>query len=481
MREHQHTSPTQLKGKPVKASTVRGLIGSVVAASMLLSACSSSGGSKTTPTTSGPAGSSPNSATTGTSTDTPGASDVSSFGADVLAAVKGQPLQGPVGSGLTRGVTPTSIKVGCVVLNAFFPGAASAYQARFNRANAEGGVNGRKIDFSGCADDGQSADTNLAVSKRLVEQDKDFAVMQFSTFATPQVTDYLNSNQVPFFGWGFIPGFCGTRWGFGFNGCVVSTGVTSLKYGWSSTANTYPVVASGLSYKDTKIALLGTDNDASRSSNADWANVVENGGGKVVYNKSVIPLTGVTDFTSYVRPVLAAKPNAVLINIGLTDLGKVIAALRAGGYKGVITNPSGYQPGLLQVQPALAAALEGSSSVSYTTPIEQTTPFNTQMLADFKANKTATGGATIFAYVMADMFLQMVKAAGPDLNTKTFDQAVNDGSFNYKPTLTGGPADVPYPAGHFAAADCTAAMQVVKGSYVVKGPFKCFASVKSRG
>jgi ABC-type branched-subunit amino acid transport system substrate-binding protein len=401
--------------------------------------------------------------------------------AEVLAAVKDQPLTGAVASGLTRGVTSTSIKIGCVYTSAFWPNSAGGFAARFNRANAEGGINGRKIEFSGCAEDGQNPDTNLANTKRLVEQEQDFAIMEFSTFATPQVTDYLNAQQVPFLGWGILPGFCGTRWGFGFNGCVVSSGITSLKTGWGQASNLYPIIASGLQFKDMKIAMLGADNDSSRSSFADASKIITANGGKVVYNESKVPLTGVTDFTPYVRPVLAAHPNAVSINIALNYLGQVIAALRAGGYKGVITNPTGYQPGLLQAQPAFAKALEGSSSVSFTTPIEQSTPYNTQMLKDLASTKTPPGQGPQFAYDQADMLVQMLTAAGKDLNTKTFDQAVNGGNFVYKPNPTGGPAALPYPAGHFTGADCTAAMQVVNAKYVVKGEYKCFPSVKTRG
>jgi ABC-type branched-subunit amino acid transport system substrate-binding protein len=399
---------------------------------------------------------------------------------DVTAKVKDQPLAGAVGSGLTRGVTSTSIKVGCVYTSAFWPNSAGGYAARFDRANAEGGINGRKIDFSGCADDGNSGDTALSNTKRLVEQEQDFAIMEQSTFATPQVSDYLNAQQVPFFGW-FPPGFCGTRWGFGFLGCIISSGITSLKYGWATAANLYPVLASGLTFKDTKAALFGTDADSCRSSFSDSQKIIEANGGKVIYNVCNIPITGVTDFTPYVRPVLATHPNVISINVALGGLAQIIAALHAGGYKGVITNPSGYSPGLLQAQPALAKALEGAYSISFTPPLEQSTPYNTQMLKDFAANKTQPGQGTFFAYDQADMLVQMLTAAGKDLNTKTFDQAVNGGSFVYKANPAGGPPDVPFPVGHFAPADCSAATQVVNGKYVVKGEYKCFPSVQVRG
>jgi len=462
----------------VRALAVRASVGVVIAATMLLSACSSSGSSSSGAglgTGTSAAGAEPSTVTV------PGTSSTVGVAPDVLAAVKDQPLVGPAGSGLTRGVTSTSIKVGCVLTNAFWPGSAGGFAARFNRANAEGGINGRKIDFSGCVDDGQNPDTNLAASKRLVEQDHDFAVMEFSTFATPQVTDYLSSQQVPFYGWGITPGFCGTRWGFGFDGCVVSSGITSLKTGWAQSSNLYPVLASGLSFKNTKIALLGADNDSSRSSFSDIEKIIKANGGKVVYNQSVVPMAGTTDFTPYIRPVLAARPNAVVLNIALNYVGQVIAGLRAGGYKGMITSPTGYQPGLLQAQHALAAAMEGSYSVSYTTPIEQSSPFNTQMLKDLASTNTRPGQGPMFAYTQADLLVRMLTAAGKDLNTKTFDQAVNDGSFVYKANPGGGIADLPYPAGHFTGVDCSAAVQVVKGNYVVKGKYACFPSVKTRG
>ncbi|WP_176921383.1 ABC transporter substrate-binding protein [Pseudonocardia oroxyli] len=365
-------------------------------------------------------------------------------------------------------------------LNAYFPNPDTGFKARIDRANAAGGVNGRMIDFLGCNDDGGSADTNLAISKRLVEQDQVFAMMQFSTFATPQVTDYLNQNEVPFYGYGFLPGYCGTRWGFGFNGCLVSNGVTSLPYGFAYSANNYELPASGLDYPDMKVAFIGTDNDSSRSSFDDAEKVLKADGGQTVYNKSIMPLTGVTDYSPYTRPALAAKPNAVVLNVGLATVGQVMAALKAGGYTGPVFNPSGYLPGLLERQPALAAALEGSWSVSQTPPVEMKTPYNEQMAKDFQADNVEVSQATVYGYAMADMFLSQLAAAGPDLNTKTFDQAVNGGGYTYTSSTPGGPASLPFPAGHFTQADCGAPMQVENKKYVVRGPFKCFASLQSR-
>ncbi|SDG35397.1 ABC-type branched-chain amino acid transport system, substrate-binding protein [Pseudonocardia oroxyli] len=455
----------------MKRSVVSVAVAVVAVATTVLAGCGSGSGAGTT--------SKPTS-TVDASADTTGALNAVGVAPEVAQKVNGLPLAGTPGSGLTRGVTATSVKVGCVNLNAYFPNPDTGFKARIDRANAAGGVNGRMIDFLGCNDDGGSADTNLAISKRLVEQDQVFAMMQFSTFATPQVTDYLNQNEVPFYGYGFLPGYCGTRWGFGFNGCLVSNGVTSLPYGFAYSANNYELPASGLDYPDMKVAFIGTDNDSSRSSFDDAEKVLKADGGQTVYNKSIMPLTGVTDYSPYTRPALAAKPNAVVLNVGLATVGQVMAALKAGGYTGPVFNPSGYLPGLLERQPALAAALEGSWSVSQTPPVEMKTPYNEQMAKDFQADNVEVSQATVYGYAMADMFLSQLAAAGPDLNTKTFDQAVNGGGYTYTSSTPGGPASLPFPAGHFTQADCGAPMQVENKKYVVRGPFKCFASLQSR-
>ncbi|SDG35473.1 hypothetical protein [Pseudonocardia oroxyli] len=88
--------------------------------------------------------------------------------------------------------------------------------------------------------------------------------------------------------------------------------------------------------------------------------------------------------------------------------------------------------------------------------------------------------ATVQGYAMADMFLSQLAAAGPDLNTKTFDQAVNGGGYTYTSSTPGGPASLPYPAGHVTQADCGAAMQLINNRYVVRGAYTCFSSVQSR-
>jgi branched-chain amino acid transport system substrate-binding protein len=99
------------------------------------------------------------------------------------------------------GITKTSVKLGGSYP---FSGPASAYgtigegaKAYFKFVNAKGGVNGRKIDFI-TLDDGYEPPKALQNAKRLVQQDKVFAM--FNTLGTPNnlaIWDFLNQQKVP--------------------------------------------------------------------------------------------------------------------------------------------------------------------------------------------------------------------------------------------------------------------------------------------
>ena len=85
-----------------------------------------------------------------------------------------------------------------------FSGPASAYasiasgaKARFEAENAKGGVDGRKIEFV-TLDDGYEPQRAVTNVRRLVEQDKVFAL--FNTLGTPNnlaIWDYANQKKVP--------------------------------------------------------------------------------------------------------------------------------------------------------------------------------------------------------------------------------------------------------------------------------------------
>src|ERR1700752_2902492 len=99
------------------------------------------------------------------------------------------------------GATDTEIKIGNIMP---YSGPASAYAtigkaeaAYFNKINAEGGINGRKINFISY-DDGYSPPKTVEQIRKLVEGDE--VLFTFNTLGTPPNTaiqGYLNKKGVP--------------------------------------------------------------------------------------------------------------------------------------------------------------------------------------------------------------------------------------------------------------------------------------------
>jgi branched-chain amino acid transport system substrate-binding protein len=124
--------------------------------------------------------------------------------ATLLLAACGRDDSGGGGGGGTSadpGITDTSVKLGSSYP---FSGPASAYSAIpkalngfFKKLNENGGVNGRKVDFV-TYDDGYEPQRALANAKRLVEQDKVFALVNsLGTANNVAMRDYLNQRKVP--------------------------------------------------------------------------------------------------------------------------------------------------------------------------------------------------------------------------------------------------------------------------------------------
>jgi branched-chain amino acid transport system substrate-binding protein len=99
------------------------------------------------------------------------------------------------------GATDTEIKIGNIMP---YSGPASAYgvigkteQAYFNKINAEGGINGRKINFVSY-DDGYSPPKTVEQARKLVESDE--VLFIFNSLGTPPNTaiqKYMNTKKVP--------------------------------------------------------------------------------------------------------------------------------------------------------------------------------------------------------------------------------------------------------------------------------------------
>lgn len=121
----------------------------------------------------------------------------------VTAAEPGTPAATPTPAAEVPGITDTKIVLGCHTAlsgsyGAVYASLTKGLQAYFRYVNEdEGGVCGRQIDFR-VEDDEYDPAKALEVTRRLVEQDKVFAMVAgLGTPAHSAVWEYLNENGVP--------------------------------------------------------------------------------------------------------------------------------------------------------------------------------------------------------------------------------------------------------------------------------------------
>ncbi|MFD8146715.1 ABC transporter substrate-binding protein [Streptomyces sp. NPDC059708] len=382
-------------------------------------------------------------------------------------------------SGLTRGVTDTSVKVGGIVSMT----SASGYskkdtdlgaRARFLRANAEGGVQGRRIDYIDAEDDGQDPGRNLAAARKLVQQDKVFAVAPMSS-VTFSGADFLQQEKVPVFGWGTLPSFCGPQYAYGFNGCLVPSPGGTLNQTWPEGIAKVLGGAGGKS-----VAIVANDSDAGKFGIRTFQQGFAAAGFTVSYAKASVPAAAVpSDWSAYVKEILGGDggraPDAVVSVMQTPNNIGLFTALKRAGYRGVLTDPTDYDPGLL-AKDAARQALDGVYVLLQFEPFESTGPKMAQFKADIKA---ASGGQdvplsmhTLTGYMSADLFLSIAQKAGRDLTLTHFQNAAQ--SFSDTGTLVGDRAE---PKGQKDSFGCGALVRLTGGAYEVAVPFACHEPV----
>jgi ABC-type branched-subunit amino acid transport system substrate-binding protein len=355
----------------------------------------------------------------------------------------------------TRGVTDTEITVGGLAYltspnGSSMAGSDDGAKARFERANAEGGVNGRKINLTGVLDDGQDPARNGQQAQVLVDQKKVFAVVPLMTSNTNYL-DTFCAKTVPFFGWGFNPGYCGNTIGFGITGCLFAKD-TVTQNGLAAEVN---ALFGGVQAPDRTIAFIGIDNDSARAGVAALAVMARASGLKVVYEKSPVPLAGIVDATPIVNAVMTSNnggPPDIIYHVSdLQSIIKIVGGLKGSGFTGKQISPI-YDPRLTGLKD-----LDGLySTIQWVPAINQTTGPNAQLLADFKKYipDTAVSLAAMAGYWSADMFLAAVKKTGRDLTVNTFLKTLNT---NYSYSAGDAMPETRWPLNHVVPAPCASA------------------------
>lgn len=379
------------------------------------------------------------------------------------------------GSASTSGSSP--IVIGGIIDATSFPGASEGFEARITAANKDGGIDGRQIKYIGSLDDGASTSTDLTDVQTQISKNHVAVVAPVISdgFDTASST-FAANNKTPFLGWGFLPDYCNNPWGWGFNGCLVSTDTYN-------TSLLQPIIkASGGDASSLRVALINNNNTAGSTDAKLFGGLWKKLGAQIVYNTQTLPPTGVTNYSSYVSAIMAAKPSIVEFNTTFAENIALAAALRGAGYKGKGLDFQTYVPGLLQSQKSVGAALEGEYVNTQVPPQEANQPATEQISTDLAAigQPTTISLGNEVGYFTADVLVQMLKAtaaAGAPMTGAGIESVVN-GGFTYKGELAGGVGPNTFPASEAEAVPCAALLQVHNNAYKVVEPFDCYENLK---
>jgi ABC-type branched-subunit amino acid transport system substrate-binding protein len=365
----------------------------------------------------------------------------------------------------TRGVTDTSVKVGGMIYSAFFSGADIGAQARIERANADGGVHGRTIEFVGVDDTNNEQAKSLAIAQRLIQQEQVFALLPV-TSSEVGIVELVKREKVPFFGYGIDPAFCGNEWAFGITGCVTDPHFRRVS---NAAGNVMKEYFDGDT--DKTVALIGEDFDAGRGGIKLLTASLASMGFEIVYAKNPVPAppSPVGDFSPFVAEVLRSadgQPPDFIYGVltGASAIG-FYGALEAAGYQGLTVIPS--------YDPRVAAIVDGAASIIQFAPYEAAgeIPLLQEMIDDVKAvqaDQLLTIGVAA-GYWAADMFLALLEETGEDLTVERF-LAASDG-WSYEVPDIIGPSE--WPRNHEVPVPCASLAVATDGTYEVAVPLTC--------
>jgi hypothetical protein len=372
------------------------------------------------------------------------------------------------GSTAVRGVTPTTITVAGLGTTGLYGDAQVGAKARFERANAEGGVNGRTITFRGLSDDGGTAESNQAAAAKLV--DGVFAIVPAVAADMGSAAD-LALGQVPYFGWALSSDFCGNGFGFGFSGCIAASGLTTDIWGRLVKQTFAAPNPSG-----NTAAVLTDNSSAGQYALKATSAGLKAAGLKVTYGQASLPVPPGGDYGAMLKDALVSNggqaPRSIFVVGSYSNIVGIQQVLRDSGYAGTFTNQIQYDPNLV-VQSA------GASIFVQTAPTEAAgnTPAMKQLVADVqKAAPTQPINQSVIAgYLSADLFLAAVKKAGKNLTVGKLVAAANQ-KFTYQLAGVAGPTK--FPAAHDQPTPCGSFVHSSGTAFDIAAAYSCGKVVK---
>lgn len=461
-----------------------GTVAVVATIGLLAAACGSDDQSADEP----PATSAPTTTESGSTTvtsagggDTTTATDESSFAGQTADEATAQIAElvtsiADVTGNTTRGVSADEVRVGAVTALKTaqgiepFPGQCEGAEARFERANSEGGVNGRMISWLGCKDDGSDRDRNRQLMQEMVENEEAFALLPVASQGFFS-EDYLNEQHVPYFGFGFQPGFCGYDHPFAFGNTLTVCPPEALPGHAVSTPGQSLALAEALGKENlsgVKVVVVYEDTPSSKAGIPIVNRQFVDAGADLVATFSNLPAPPappVTDFTPYVNDVVGESPDLVVLITGPENQLGMTGALKGAGFGGDI---AGYNFSDARIFEAanLVDILDGTYqiNVGIGNPV-----FGGEAFDAIRADLDAAGstdvpisGGVLIGYSAADMFLDVLAKVPEPLTAEAFVNTINAG-YQY-PGLGNAVCASNWPMTHYGGPFCYSVMKLDKSA-----------------
>ncbi|GER91292.1 branched-chain amino acid ABC transporter substrate-binding protein [Dictyobacter vulcani] len=300
-------------------------------------------------------------------------------------------------------------------------------QLYFDKINAAGGINGRKVKLVQVSDDGVSTKTKGAV-RQLFEQDNAFALFQVCGSGNANVAEsYISAKKIPFvdpIGGGAkfkdaqgkaLPWVWMTQPNYGDEGHVIGYYLTNKQHA-------------------KKVGLLYEDDVLGLQQKTTLGETLQKNGAQLVASVGYSPTQ--PDFTAAVQTLKASHPDVIVLNGLPGPTAKFVAAATSQGYHPAMGYLANYPMADNSWAKVLGPAGEGmyvSGYTSTTSPVGQEYLKATSSDAAFSAYK-------FYGYINSKIFSDALTKAGKNLTRDSLRDALDHDFNNYDtgfgPSLT---------------------------------------------
>lgn len=395
-------------------------------------------------------------------------------GGALVAVIAGMLTFGVVapaaGAATDPGVTGKDITVGYIfsetgAAGSTFKNAGTACQARVDRENAKGGVNGRKINLI-AIDDKSSAD-NLTATKDLIQNRNAFVIVNNSSFAFLSYRTMLES-KVPMIGGGYDGGY------YGQPGNESLFSALDAPFGDLTSDGTARLLK-GLGAKKIGVVAYGASASSTASAKLTQQYAVPDQGMEAVYTNTTVDF-GSTDVGPLVLGFKNAGADGAYLPLVAASDFAILQGLEQNGVKmkGVVL-PTGYGQDLLD-SPTSQNLGPNTVFTTQWQPVELKTKATKQFQADLKKYASYTGVPDFgqyTGYITCELAILGLRAAGKTPTRAGFVTGLrNVGSYDAA-GLNCGPTDISAKHyGTYPVQGCTYAVTVKNGKFVVSNKGK---------